>query len=289
MTQNDLLGMGTAEVMTRGGNRTPFSTYVCRDRKEEFVNKEPRIAMVTGAGQGIGRAIAERLLRRGDSVVLAEYDEEAGRETEAALSDLGEVRFRATDVALEDSVRSTIQEIAETFGRLDILVNNAAIACNKPLQQLQLEEWNRVLGVNLTGLFLCAKHSAPLLRKNRGAIVNISSTRSLMSEADTEAYSASKGGINALTHALAISLAPDIRVNCISPGWIDVSAWKKRSLRREAALRPEDHAQHPAGRVGRPEDIAAMVAYLCSEQAEFITGQNFVIDGGMTKKMVYEE
>ncbi len=120
-------------------------------------------------------------------------------------------------------------------------------------------------------------------------IVNIASTRAMQSEPHTEAYSATKGGLVALTHALAMSLGPDVRVNCISPGWIAVSEWKKRSQRKAADLRQEDHAQHPAGRVGIPGDVAALVAFLISYEAGFITGQNFVVDGGMTKKMIYVE
>jgi hypothetical protein len=134
-----------------------------------------------------------------------------------------------------------------------------------------------------------AKHCVSHLRQARGAIVNIASTRALQSEAHTEAYSATKGGLVALTHALAVSLGPDVRVNCVSPGWIAASEWKKRSQRKAADLRREDHAQHPAGRLGTPQDIAAMVAFLISDEAGFITGQNFVVDGGMTKKMIYVE
>lgn len=246
-----------------------------------------KVAIVTGAGQGIGRAIAERLLNDGFAVVIAEADAEAGIEAAAALARLGLTRFIETDVAREPAVRALINATVAEFARLDVVINNAGIARNRPLIELSLEDWDAVIGVNLTGAFLTAKYAAPHLRAQRGAIVNIASTRALMSEANTEAYSASKGGLVSLTHALALSLAPEVRVNAISPGWIEVSEWKKGRDRSIPALRPEDHAQHPAGRVGRPADVAALAAYLVSEEAGFVTGQNFVIDGGMTKKMIY--
>lgn len=250
---------------------------------------EGRVALITGGGQGIGRAIARRFLEAAMRVVLAEVDREAGLEAQADLQALGEVLFIQTDVADEDSVRKTVQEAVETFGRLDVLVNNAGIGCGKPVTDLKLEEWNRVIGVNLTGAFLCAKHAAFHLEKSKGVILNIASTRAHMSERDTEAYSASKGGILALTHALSISLGPAVRVNCISPGWINVSEWKKKSKRREADLSAEDHEQHACGRVGKPEDIAALALFLVGEESGFITGSEFVVDGGMTRKMIYVE
>lgn len=246
-----------------------------------------RTAVVTGGAQGIGKATAQRLLRQGYRVVIADVDEEAGCASERELSSLGETRFARTDVAREDDVMRLTEQTLAAFDHLDALVNNAGFGISKPLEALTLAEWNRVLGVNLTGAFLCAKHAAPHLRSAKGAIINIASTRALQSEADTEAYAASKGGLVALTHALAISLGPDVRVNSISPGWIDVSVWKARPQRRPADITEEQHAQHPVGRVGRPDDIAAMAAYLLSEQAGFITGQNFVVDGGMTRKMIY--
>ena len=248
-----------------------------------------KCAIVTGGGQGIGRGVAKGLLQAGWAVVIAELDREAGAEATVEYASLGPVLFQPTDVRDEASVAAAVAAAVARFGRLDGLVNNAGIAKarNAKLTELALADWNAVIGTNLTGAFLCAKHAAPHLKAAKGAIVNIASTRALMSEADTEAYAASKGGIVALTHALALSLGPDVRVNCISPGWIDVTGWKKKSARDPAKLSRHDHAQHPAGRVGTPEDIAQAVLYLLEDKSGFVTGANLVVDGGMTRKMIY--
>jgi NAD(P)-dependent dehydrogenase (short-subunit alcohol dehydrogenase family) len=250
---------------------------------------EGKSALVTGGGQGIGKAIALKLLESGMRVAIAEADAEAGEETAGELKARGEVLFIETDVTREADVRRAVELTEARFGGLDALVNNAGINIVKPLAELTLDEWRRVIDTNLTSQMLFAKHAAPALKAREGAIVNIASTRALMSEPDTESYAASKGGIVALTHALAASLGPEVRVNCISPGWIDVSGWKKSAKRKPAKLREEDHAQHLAGRVGRPEDIAALAAYLIGPDSGFITGANFVVDGGMTRKMIYAE
>jgi NAD(P)-dependent dehydrogenase (short-subunit alcohol dehydrogenase family) len=257
-------------------------------------NLAGRTALVTGAGRGIGRAIARQLLEAGAHVSLVDLDAAAAEDAADAFSALGKTLALTADVADEDAVASAVARTVETLGGLDILVNNAARSAptNPPVTELDLATWQRVLGSNLTGPMLLVKHAAPHLRARRGAVVNIASTRALQSEPNTEAYAASKGGLVALTHALAISLGPAVRVNCISPGWIDTSAWQPRGQARapeHGALRPADHAQHPAGRVGRPEDVATLCAYLVSDAAGFVTGQNFVIDGGMTRKMIYEE
>jgi NAD(P)-dependent dehydrogenase (short-subunit alcohol dehydrogenase family) len=246
-----------------------------------------KTAVVTGGAQGIGKGIAGRLLREGCRVVISDVDEEAGRGTERALREEGEIRFIAADISVEADVQRLTQGAVTAFGGIDILVNNAGIMIRKPFAELSLVEWNRVLAVNLSGAFLCARSCAPSLRERQGAIVNIASTRAFMSEPDTEAYAASKGGIVALTHALAVSLGPAVRVNCISPGWIDVSGWHKEGAVGREKLSEEDHRQHPAGRVGAPEDIASLAVFLVSAESGFITGQNFIVDGGMTRKMMY--
>jgi NAD(P)-dependent dehydrogenase (short-subunit alcohol dehydrogenase family) len=229
-----------------------------------------KAALVTGGARGIGLGIAQTLARRGYDVAIADLDARAGRATGYF--------FVRCDVASEASARGCARAVARKFGRLDALVNNAGLAGpeDPPLEQLPLARWNRRIAVNLTGPMLMSKHCAPQLRKARGTIVNIASTRALQSEANTEAYSASKGGLVALTHALAMSLGPQVRVNCISPGWI-----------AKAPLKKKDHAQHPVGRAGQPHDVAELVAYLISDAAGFVTGQNFIIDGGMTRKMIY--
>jgi NAD(P)-dependent dehydrogenase (short-subunit alcohol dehydrogenase family) len=231
-----------------------------------------KAALVTGGVRGIGKATAELLAERGYRVAVCDLDA-------ARAGTHGIVSIRC-DVAREASVRSCIRRVVQRFGRLDALVNNAGIAspANGPVDKLPLAEWNRRIGTNLTGVFLMTKHAAAHLRRSRGAVVNIASTRALQSEPDTEAYAASKGGVVALTHALALSLGPRVRVNCVSPGWIETKG---------ARLSRADHAQHAVGRVGRPEDVAELVAFLLSEAAGFATGQNYVLDGGMTRKMIY--
>jgi NAD(P)-dependent dehydrogenase (short-subunit alcohol dehydrogenase family) len=225
-----------------------------------------KVALVSGGAQGIGEGVARLLVARGWHLAVAD------------LRKNPEFFSVKTDISREAEVRACIRSTVRRFGRLDALVNNAGIADphSGPVEKLALKEWNRRIGVNLSGAFLMTKHAAPHLRRARGAIVNIASTRALQSEPDSEAYAAAKAGLVGLTHALALSLGPEVRVNCISPGWI-----------AHQPVRKKDHAQHPAGRVGRDQDVAELVAYLISEAAGFVTGQNFVVDGGMTRKMIY--
>lgn len=250
------------------------------------------VVLITGGGQGIGKVIVQYLLEGGYIVSVLEKDPEAVTELEQSVAATDRYwceRFMTTrgDVSQEEDVQAFVQRTVEKFGGVYGVVNNAGISRNKPLRELSLEEWNTVLGVNLSGPFLLVKHASPYLEAAQGVVINICSTRALMSEPHTEAYSASKGGLLTLTHALAMSLGPRVRVNAISPGWIEVSAFKKASARKDPRLSQADHAQHPAGRVGEPSDIARMVLFLLDPANSFITGQNFVIDGGMTKKMIY--
>lgn len=247
--------------------------------------------IVTGGAQGIGRGIVEYLLDRKCQVVMSDIDIEAGQELVEHLANPECLLFVHTDVSKEHQVMQCITETLQFSGRIDGLVNNAGIAdpSNAPITELLLEDWEKILRTNLTGSFLMVKHAAPYLSSNEGAVVNIASTRALQSEANTEAYAASKGGLVALTHAMAISFGSRIRVNAILPGWIDVSNLKKKSARKAVHFSRQDHEQHPVGRIGKVEDIAALTAFLLSDQAGFITGQQFVVDGGMTRKMIYAE
>lgn len=229
------------------------------------------VALVTGAAHGIGLATAARLARDGWSVVIADREEPTPGFP---------ARCVRADVSDEASVKALIGELRAREGRLDALISNAGFMIRKPIRDLSLAEWSAVIGTNLTATFLLVRAAEDLLRAARGAIVTLASTRAHQSEPNTESYSASKGGLLALTHALAVSFGPEIRVNCVSPGWIDTSGEQ---------LRPEDHAQHPAGRVGRPEDVAALIAWLVGPESGFVTGAEFVTDGGMTRKMIYLE
>lgn len=258
----------------------------------DLAEQHTPVALVTGAARGIGKGVAASLLGAGWSVAITDIDESAGQAAAEELARLcdagGRVEFIPMDVADELSVVACLERVEEDFGRLDGLVNNAGIADpdSGPVEQLSLEAWNHWLSTNLTGPFLVSKHSIGLLRESGGAIVNMASTRALQSEANTEAYASSKGGLLALTHALAVSLGSSVRVNAVSPGWIDT---RSRQQQASDPLRSVDHLQHPVGRIGQPEDIGSLVAFLLSPAAAFITGQNLVADGGMTRKMIYVE
>ena len=243
-----------------------------------------KIVIVTGAGKGIGRSIAMTYALKGAQVIIGEKESELGAETEKLiLQNGGKAWYLKTDVSNPAGIIDLIGQTKARFNRIDILINNAGISkWNSPFD-LTVEEWDQIINTNLRSVFLCSREAAKIMRKHGGgSIVNIASTRAFMSEPNSEAYAASKGGIYALTHALAASFSKDhIQVNCISPGWIETGDFTK--------LRDIDHSQHLSGRVGKPEDIAKACLYLTSEGNNFINGANIIIDGGMTRKMIYEE
>lgn len=250
-----------------------------------------RTIAITGGAAGIGRATALHFHGLGWRVVVLDVD----REALAEVSDLLPAErclAVACDVGREEQVKRAFARIADWLGDapLTCLVNNAGLAdpyCG-PLENLALADWQRWIDASLTAAFLCTRAALPLLRRAEGAsVVNISSTRSRMSEPETFAYAAAKGGLDALTHALAVSLGPAVRVNAVLPGWIETGPWHKASERQEPHHAKADREQHPAGRVGRPEDVAGAIEWLAG--AEFVTGQRIAVDGGMTVRMIYAE
>lgn len=254
-----------------------------------------RLAIITGAGQGIGRALVLHFLGAKWRVAGLDVDAEALTELESLCGNHDLLALRV-DVGREEQVAHAFTQLdawqvesAQPAGH-DLLVNNAGIAdaVSGPIEHLALADWMRWQDSHLTGAFLCTRAAVPGLRARRGSIVNIASTRALQSEPHGEAYAAAKGGLLALTHALAVSLGPAIRVNAVCPGWIETGPWKKESGRHLGEHRDIDRTQHPVGRVGTPSDVAAVVDFLASPGAGFMTGEQLVLDGGMTRRMRYE-
>ena len=239
-----------------------------------------RVAVVTGAARGIGRVIAERLAREGATVVGVDR---MIPDAEAAGSG---IVFDEMDVTRAEAVEAVFGAIVDRHGRLDILVNNAGIMFEKSLDEMTEADWDRMMAVNLKGVFLCAKYAVPHLRAaGGGAIINIGSLEGRACNPLHTAYAASKGGVHALTRALAVDLGPDgIRCNAICPGWINTAfndAYFDRLKDREAGLRAMS-ALHPVGRLGLPEDVADTVVWLAGDESGFVTGQEIVVDGGRT-------
>jgi len=237
--------------------------------------KEKRVAVISGGAKNIGKGIALNFLNNGWMVGIIDVDEQALNDFPAKNG----VFLYPGDVSDECVVKEFYSQLKVKFGRLDVIVNNAAIGGFKNFLQLTAAEWRRVIDINLTGYFLMARFGTPLILENpgRGAIINISSTRALMSEPGNEALYASLPGSD--ISALANSLGPNVRVNAICPGWI---------LHENENISQQEHQQHLTGRAGTIEDIANLVLFLADEdRSGFITGQYFVVDGGMTRKMIY--
>jgi NAD(P)-dependent dehydrogenase (short-subunit alcohol dehydrogenase family) len=241
-----------------------------------------RVAIVTGAGKGIGRRIAIDYARSGAFTVIAEKNPEWGASTCNEIMQEGhKAWFIETDVSNPLQIEELMSQVKQRFGRLDILINNAGISVWHDPLTLEEKEWNQIIDTNLKSVFFASREAAKIMKYNQGGfIINIASTRALMSEPNSEAYAASKGGILALTHALAASFAPlHIAVNAILPGWIETGDYSK--------LRDTDHQQHFSSRVGRPKDISGACLFFSNPENTFITGTQLVIDGGMTRKMIY--
>lgn len=220
-----------------------------------------RVVVVTGGAKGIGKTIADEFRKAGAHVCVI---------------DLLENDYFVGDLADQTMLDAFADKVIADYGRVDVLVNNA-LPLMKGIDECTYEQFNYALRVGVTAPFYLTKRFAPYFAPG-ASVINISSSRDRMSQPQTESYTAAKGGISALTHALAVSLAGKVRVNSVSPGWIDTDFTEYDGA---------DAVQHPAGRVGNPLDIANMVLFLCSDKAGFITGENICIDGGMTRQMIY--
>lgn len=230
----------------------------------DFKNK---IVVITGGAKGIGKCMVEEFRGAGAQVAVIDKD------TNAVECDL----YHIGDIAIESTLQDFVERVITRYEKIDFLINNAYSSHRGILTGCSFEEFNYVLKVGVTAPYYLTKLLMPHFSSS-AAIVNISSTRAFMSQPNTESYTAAKGGITALTHALAVSLKGKVRVNSISPGWID-------NIGEDWSC--EDKMQHPAGRVGNPKDIAKLAMFLCSDDSGFITGENIIVDGGMTKQMIY--
>lgn len=231
------------------------------------MNFKDKVVVITGGANGIGRTMTEEFKAAGAKAAVIDLD------PRGIPCDL----YFQGDIGEEETLTRFVSQVIEKFGKIDYLINNACLSRRGILSDCSYDDFNYVLRVGVTAPYLLTKLFSGYFNHN-GAVVNISSSRAFMSQADTESYTAAKGGITALTHAMAVSLAGKIRVNSIAPGWIDTT----RCTWSEA-----DEKQHPVKRIGNPSDIVKAAMFLCSEDSGFINGENITVDGGMTKLMIY--
>lgn len=250
---------------------------------------EGKVAIVTGGALGIGRATCLLLAREGAKVAVTDIADEEGEKVVEEIKELGGfAKYWHVDTSNEDEVSTAFSSIANEFGSIEILVNNAGIAgVNKPTHEISEKEWEKVMGVNIKGVFLCTKHSIPFMKKSgTGSIINMSSIYGLVGAADLPAYHATKGAVRLMSKNDALIYAKNnIRVNSIHPGFIWtplVEALAKDSPEGVEAFRDQLDSRHPIGHVGEPDDIAYGVLYLASDESKFITGSELIIDGGYT-------
>jgi NAD(P)-dependent dehydrogenase (short-subunit alcohol dehydrogenase family) len=246
-----------------------------------------KVCVVTGGSLGIGAATCKRLAEEGGRVAITDILEEDGLKLRDEINESGgEAEFWRLDVTSEDDVRRVFTEVRRHWGSFDVLVNNAGIAgVDKPTDEIEAEEWDRVMAVNVSGVFYCTKHAIPLLRRSGGGnIVNLSSIYGIIGAPDIPPYHASKGAVREMTKTDALLYAKEkIRVNSVHPGYIWTPLVEKLAEQHPGGIegfRSEVSALHPLGHIGEPEDIAAGIAYLASDDAKFVTGSELVIDGG---------
>jgi NAD(P)-dependent dehydrogenase (short-subunit alcohol dehydrogenase family) len=244
---------------------------------------EGKVAVITGGGQGIGLGISLALLAAGASLLVAQRSP-----LPTELDSQEKLRWIEADLSDPDSFPAIAQAAMETFGKVDVLVNNAGFMFERTVDEMQLEEWNRMLAVNLTAPVFLSKQLLPLLRAAGGSIINIGSIEGLAANPEHAAYCASKGGVHALTRAMAVDLGKDdIRVNAIAPGWIRSNLSDDYiNAQPDSEQAWEDlYKMHPVGRIGEPDDVGQLAVFLASDASTFVTGQVIVIDGGRTSKL----
>lgn len=242
---------------------------------------EGKVAIVTGAGSGIGRGIAERFAKEGADVVIADINLDSAKETAKELKKLGRKSFAIkTDVSKTADVDKMVKKTVDKYGKLDILVNNAGIYIMKPLVEMEEKDWDKVIDVNLKGAFLCTRRAVQeMLKQGKGKIINIASIAGQVGYQNSSAYCASKGGVINLTRELALELAPKgINVNAIGPGVIETAM--TNPLLKNEKFKKQILAMTPQGRIGQPEDIAAAAVYLASDESDFVNGTILYVDGG---------
>lgn len=249
---------------------------------------ENKVAIVTGGSQSIGRGIVELFTREGAKVVIADIDVEAGNQTIDALNDKN-IRFHKTDVSDEADVKSLIEYTINEFGKIDILVNNAAINFRKAVHETSLEEWNNLMGINLTGPFLCSKYAIPEMQKQEtSSIINMVSWHAETTITRLAAYASAKGGLTALTRQMALDYGQyQIRVNAVGPSSVDTPLLHKTfaSLENPEKSFEESLAFNPMGRVGTVDDIAKACLFLASDDSTYVSGQTILVDGGQSNKV----
>lgn len=261
----------------RAGKFAPKPRHSVNIQAKQPVYPHLRV-FVTGGASGIGKACVEAFREVNAQVAFCDIDAKTG----AITAQKSGARFYPIDASSSAKLSSALEDVVSHWGDIDVIINNVGVGRFKPIEDMNDEDWNEVIDINLKPIFTCARFIARHRASSRlrgGTVINISSTRAFQSEPDTVAYSASKGGIVALTHSLTATLARyGITSNCVAPGWINTSGKN---------LSDDDHRQHPSGRVGEPSDVARLILFLANPANNFINGAVIPIDGGMTRKMIY--
>jgi len=259
-----------------------------------MTNWQGHVCIVTGAGIGIGKGIAEVFLEAGCEVVIAEVNRPRGEETAREFqAKYGRGLFVETDVARDADCKRMVDETLKAYGRVDTLVNNAGVNFVKPTLEMTVEDWDRVVNVDLRGTFLCSKYALePMVKAGHGSIINIASVHTRATLGGAAPYAASKGGVMQMTASMAIEFAPyGVRINALSPGLIDTVIWKQI---QDVAQDKNAVVQHwmdniPLGRVGTPQEMGRVALFLASDEASYVTGANLLADGGMTSQLINKE